>query len=65
MTITRKITLIPVASESPQWKKRINAFLEKDFPKKIKSKKDQIKNTTKPENIDAYKKAVSGIRNPV
>lgn len=34
MVITRKIALIPVASERKEWKKRINAFLEKDFPRK-------------------------------
>lgn len=26
MTIARKITLIPVASDNDKWKKRVNAF---------------------------------------
>lgn len=59
MVITRKITLIPCVSESKNWEKRINTFLEKDFPKKIKRKKDQIKNTKTPENIDSYKKQLA------
>ena len=42
MTIARKITLIPVASERKEWKKRIDAFLEKDFPRKIEAKKKQV-----------------------
>ena len=43
MTIARKITLIPVVSDNDKWKKRVDAFLEKDFPKKIESKKDRLK----------------------
>ena len=39
MTITRKITLIPVASERKEWKKRVDAFLEKNFPRQIEIKK--------------------------
>lgn len=56
ITITRKIALIPVASDNKDWKKRINAFLEKDFPKRIETKKRQIKNTSKPEKKEDYKK---------
>lgn len=59
MTIARKITLIPVASERKEWKKRIDAFLEKDFPRKIEAKKKQIKNTSKPEKKDGYKQQLA------
>ena len=47
MVITRKIALIPVASERKEWKKRINAFLEKDFPRKIEANKKQFGNYKK------------------
>lgn len=59
MVITRKIALIPVASERKEWKKRINTFLEKDFPRKIEAKKKQIKNTSKPEKKDGYKQQLA------
>lgn len=59
MTIARKITLIPVASERKEWKKRIDAFLEKDFPRQIEIKKKQIKNTSKPERVDGYKQQLA------
>lgn len=59
MTIARKITLIPVVSGNDKWRRRVDAFLEKDFPKKIESKKRQIKNTSKPERTDGYKQQLA------
>ena len=47
--------MIPVASDNNKWKKRVDKFLKKDFPRKIEAKKKQIKNTSKPERKDGYK----------
>lgn len=43
MVITRKIALIPVVSERKEWKKRINAFLEKDFQGKLKQRRSRLR----------------------
>lgn len=43
MTIARKITLIPVASDNNKWKKRVDNFLEKDFPRKIEAKRNRLR----------------------